>query len=208
MDKTTTNANRQKKEATVASLSEKVAKAHGVVLTNYKGLTHKQMENFKIGLRGLDAEYKVTKNTLLKIAMEKEISNKQKAKSGEEKSNSLSLITFPLSLDQPTGTLFMYGDVISPLKALAKMIKDMQLLSLVTDSSISQQSGPSIKFGIVDGQAMNSDEILKLSALPSRDQLIAQFVGSMKSPLYGIHRALNWNMQKLVLTLSAIRDKK
>lgn len=169
--------NREKKEVTVSELAERVGKAKGLVFTNYQGLTHKQIETLKKAIRPFDAEFSITKNTLLKIALENE---KLKAEEG--------------SLEGPTGTLFLFGDIIEPLKKLAKSIKDFTL--------------PTIKFGILDGQALTAAEVLRLSSLPSREVLLAQLVGGMKSPIYGLHRALNWNLQKLVLTLNAIANSK
>ena len=97
-------------------------------------------------------------------------------------------------LKNATATLFLYGDPVMPLKELAKMIKELNL--------------PSIKFGILDGKQMTSDELLKLSTLPSRETLLTQLVCGLKSPISGLHRALNWNLQKFVMTLKAIENLK
>ena len=93
-----------------------------------------------------------------------------------------------------TATLFLYGDPVMPLKELAKMIKDINL--------------PSIKFGLLEGKEMTPEEIMKLSTLPSRETLLTQLAIGLKSPIFGLHRALNWNLQKLVMTLKAIETKK
>ena len=97
-------------------------------------------------------------------------------------------------LEGPTATIFAYEDVIAPLKELAKTIKALTI--------------PSIKFGILDGQNYNSDQLLKLSILPSKEVLLSQVVFGLKSPIFGLHRALNWNLQKLAMTISEISKKK
>jgi len=97
-------------------------------------------------------------------------------------------------LTAPTAALFAYEDLILPLKQIAKSLKTHGL--------------PTIKFGILDNQALNSEQVLKLASLPSKDVLIAQMISGLKSPLYGLHRALNWNLNKLVLTLKAIEQSK
>ncbi len=170
--------NRQKKEQIVAELSEKVAKAKAMVFTNYQGMTHVQLEQLKKALKNTRAELVVAKNTLLSIALE---NGKWQMK--DEK-----------SLEGPTATLFAYDDVVLPLKELAKIIKTLKL--------------PKIKFGIVDGKLLAENEVVRLSTLPTREVLLAQLVGSLKSPIYGLHRALNWNLQKFVMTLKAIETKK
>ena len=129
----------------------------------------------------LNAELVVAKNTLLKLSLEK-----SNVKSQMSKVDS--------ALQNPTAALFVYDDVIAPLKQIAKTLK---LLGL-----------PTIKFGILDNQALTSDQLLKLAMLPSRAVLLAQVVSGLKSPIFGLHRALSWNFQKLVMTLSAIQQKK
>lgn len=170
------SSNRKKKEAIVAEVSEKVEKAKAMVFTDFSGLTHKQLEEFKKEIKKADAQFAATKNTLLKRALG------DRATGNEDK------------FQQPTGTIFMYDDVVTPLKALAKMIKDF--------------GKPTIKFGLLEGKALTDKEVLKLSTLPSREVLLTQLVTMLMSPVQGLHRSLNWNLQKFVMTLSAIEKQK
>ena len=177
-DKTKISANRQKKAGLITEMNDKVAKAKAMVFTNYTGLTHKQLEGFKKEIRKSDAEFEVTKNTLLKRSL---IENK--LETGEDK-----------NFDQPTGALFLYGDIVTPLKSLAKMMKDLEK--------------PQIKFGMLDGKIMTASQVMKLSILPSKEVLLGQLVGMMNAPIQGLHRALSWNLQKFVMTLKAVEAKK
>ena len=107
----------------------------------------------------------------------------------------LGKISKPLdTLKNATATLFLYGDPVGPLKEIAKAIKEF--------------SRPAIKFGILDGQALTSDQLIKISALPSRETLLTQLVFGLKSPITGLYRALNWNIQKFMMTLKAIEQKR
>ena len=177
MDNKRISPNRVKKEKIVAELAEKVNRSKGMVFTSYQGLTHKQLENLRKAVKALDADFVATKNTLLKLSLEKVSRG----------------VPFD-TLKNATATLFLYADPIMPLKELAKSIKEFNL--------------PSIKFGILDGVALTSEQILKLSTLASRETLLTQLVFSLKSPISGFHRALSWNMQRLVMTLKAIEAKK
>jgi large subunit ribosomal protein L10 len=103
-------ANKQKKIEAVVKLSEKFAKANAVVFTNYGGLTHKQIEELKKAIKPFQAEFVVAKNSLLTIAL----------------SENKMTLSENLSLQGPTGTLFLYGDIVSPLKSLAKTIKELK----------------------------------------------------------------------------------
>ncbi len=96
--------------------------------------------------------------------------------------------------NQPTATLFIYNDIAAPLKELTKIIKELNL--------------PKIKFGIFEGKTITEEQVIKIAALPPLPILRAQLLGQMIAPISGLHRALSWNIQKLVMTLNAIKDKK
>ena len=171
---TKVTANRQKKIEIVAGLNEKIARSKAIIFTNFEKMTHKQLETLKRAIKPIDAEYVVAKNSLILRALEE---NKIKLE-GEN------------PLQGPTGTLLIYGDIASPLKQLAKTIKELGLLN--------------VKLGIMENKFLTGEQILKISTLPSREVLLAQIAAGLKSPISGLHRALNWNLQKLVLTLGAV----
>jgi large subunit ribosomal protein L10 len=170
--------NRQKKEVIVGEVSEKVQKSKGMVFTNYQGLTHKQIETFKKTIKTMEADYVVAKNTLLLRSLsEHKLSDSDKE-----------------HFTQPTGTLFMFNDPVTPLKELTKLIKELKL--------------PTIKFGIIEGNIISATDVEKLSTLPPINVLRAQLLGQMQGPISGLHRALRWNLQSLVMTLNAVKEKK
>lgn len=178
MSDVNTSQNRQKKEKLVAEFLEKVEKSKGMVFTNYQGLTHHQLEALKRASKKSEAEFVATKNTLILRALEK------LNLSEEDKKH----------FNQPTGTMFIYNDIVEPLKNLAKTIKELKL--------------PVIKFGILDGKPISDKQVTQLASLPPLPVLRAQLLGQMNAPISGLHRALNWNLQQLVLTLNAIKEKK
>lgn len=169
---------RARKEGIVGEFTEKVKKAKGMVFTNYQGLTHRQLESLKKAVKKLEADYVVTKNRLLIRALE------SVSLSDEDKKH----------FQKPTATLFIYSDIVEPLKQLAKTIKDFKL--------------PLIKFAILEGKALTEADVTKLATLPSMPVLRAQLLGQMQAPIQGLHRALQWNLQTLVMTLNAIAQKK
>lgn len=91
---------RQQKEETVKNLTEKFQKAKSVVFADYKGLTMKQLSDLRDKLRDQNAEFTITKNSLLKHVMTK------------------------ADFDGPTAALFAYDDQITPIKTLVKALKD------------------------------------------------------------------------------------
>ncbi|MDQ3954754.1 MAG: 50S ribosomal protein L10 [Actinomycetota bacterium] len=59
---------RPEKVQAVEQISERFSKAEGVILTEYRGLTVGEMAELRTALREADADYKVLKNTLARIA--------------------------------------------------------------------------------------------------------------------------------------------
>ena len=178
MSDVNTSKNRQKKEQLVAELVAKVEKSQGIIFANYQGLTHQQLENLKKNLKKAEAEFMAVKNTLLQRALV----GKVDAEATKEHFN------------QPTGALFIYNDIVDPLKELTKTIKEFKM--------------PVIKFGILDGKVVTDQEVTKIASLPPLPVLQAQLLGQMQAPISGLHRALQWNLQSLVMTLKAIETKK
>jgi large subunit ribosomal protein L10 len=93
-----TSKGTQKKIDTVTELTEKVAKAKSIVLADYRGLKHKQLEELRRTLKKLDAQFVVTKNTLLSRAGVKDSTG-------------------------ATAALFSFSDEVAPLKILLKFFK-------------------------------------------------------------------------------------
>jgi ribosomal protein L10 len=67
---------------------------------------------------------------------------------------------------------------------------------------------PVIKFGIIEGKVVTDEQVTKIASLPPLPVLQAQLLGQMKAPISGLHRALQWNLKSLVMTLKAIESKK
>ncbi len=170
--------NKQNQDA-VKALREKVAKAKSIIVTDYSGLKSNDINALRDTIKDSDAEVSVAKNTLLKIALK------------EENVYSTEL---EKHLEGTNAVIFSYKDAVAPLKSLYEFIKKVDL--------------PKIKAAIFDGQFANATQVETISKLPSREQLLAQVVGGMKSPLNGFVRTLNGVQQKFVYALSAIAEKK
>lgn len=177
-DNTKLSNNREKKEALVTEYIARVDRSKALVFANYQGITHQQLETVKKAVKKVDGEFVATKNSLILLAL-KDLNLSEDDKKFFEK---------------PTATLFMYGDIVEPLKVLAKTVKELQL--------------PAVKFGILDGKTISDSQVMKLATLPSIDVLRAQLLGQMLSPVQKLHTALRWNLQSLVMTLNAIAQKK
>ena len=93
----------------------------------------------------------------------------------------------------PTAIAYVHGD---PAKA-AKTIQDF----------IKEKKKSAIRGGKLQRLVLSSAEIEALAALPSREQLIAQVVGAIASPLQGLANVLSGPIRGLVVVLGQVQEK-
>ncbi len=104
---------RPEKRAVVESVKDKLSRAKGVVLTEYRGLNVEQMSDLRRKLRAEGVEYHVLKNTLVKRAAE-EVGMKE----------------LEPYLVGPTALAFGYDDAIAPAKILADFARGVKTFAI------------------------------------------------------------------------------
>jgi large subunit ribosomal protein L10 len=73
----------------------------------------------------------------------------------------------------------------------------------------SQVESFSLKGGLLEGgRVLDEAGVVALSKLPGREQLLAQVVGGISSPLTGLVNVLNNTVQGLVIALNQIAEQK
>jgi len=167
-----------KKIQEVELLTEKIEQAKGIFLTDFTGLTVEEMTDLRARLRKENIMYRVTKNTLMKRALEKA------GHSGKLDSY----------LEGPTGLAFGFEDPVSPAKILKTFAKEKQKLKL--------------KASLIEGQVFGAEETERLAELPSKQELQAQLLAVLNAPATQLVRALTGNMTKLLYALQALKEKK
>jgi len=169
----------QKTTNTIKNLKEKVKKAKSITFVDYLGLNVNNINEFRQQMTDEDSESVIAKNTLLKLALEDEgIDTKE----------------FNQHLKGPTAAVFSYKDPVAYLKPLFEFAKKFEL--------------PKVKFALIEGVFTAADKVEQISELPSKEQLLAQVVGGLKSPLSGLINVIGGNRRKLVTVLSKIADEK
>ena len=98
------------------------------------------------------------------------------------------------TFDGPNLAIFANSDEIAPLKILVTLGKTLNALAL--------------KIGFMNGRVLSAEELNRLALLPSQKELQTKLVGMLASPPTRLVRSLNWNLQKLVLVLEAVKGKK
>ncbi|HET7098842.1 MAG TPA: 50S ribosomal protein L10 [Patescibacteria group bacterium] len=157
----------------VDNLTKELQTATSLTLVNYSGLGVKGQQELKTRLNAVEAHMVVVKNTLLKRAAESAKID-AKALTSEVLSGQTALVI---------GT----GDAVAPIQVLGKFSKEFSL--------------PQFKVGVVNGVFQDTASLSKISTLPSKDVLLAQLLGSLVAPMYGLTGTLNGNLQKLVYIL-------
>lgn len=155
------------KEDAVKALKDEFSGYNGFIFTEYRGMTVAQITELRTELRKNDAQYRVIKNRFAKIAM------KELGKSGAEE-----------QMVGPTAIALAKGDGSNVVaKALYAAIKN--------------GSPMQVKGALIDGELMSADQVEALSKLPTKLELIASLMGTMKAPV-----------QKLAATLLAYVESK
>ena len=169
---------KQQKETILAEVTTQLEEASTIYLTNASGLTVDNANSLRKKFRESDIQYRVVKNTLLRLAMEKV--------GGYEE-----LYEY---LAGPTAVAFS-NEPAAP----ARVMKDF---------SKGPGAGlPALKGAFVDGAVYGSDALESLAALKSKDELIADIIGLLMSPMTNVVGALQAQGGNLVGAIKTIAEK-
>jgi len=173
---------RADKVAVVAEVKEKLEAADGVLLTEYRGLDVPAMAELRHNLTPAGGEYKIYKNTLVKLA-----------------ANELGIELDEL-LTGPTALAFVGTKADGSKGDPAAVAKALKEYSKTNDSLV-------IKGGVLDGKAISPDEIKALADLPSREALFSEFAGAMEHMLGDFAGLLDNKLQEFVGCMEALVEK-
>jgi large subunit ribosomal protein L10 len=166
------------KQAIVAALTEKLQRAGGGVLVDYKGITVAEDTALRSEMRKNNVEYTVVKNTLLRFAVQ---------------NAGLDGLT---SVLEGTTALAISDDPVAPAKVVVSFAKKMNGQKFL------------VKAGFVEGKELDVKGVNALAELPSKEVLVATVLGTMMAPISGLANVLNANIAGLARALQAIADKK
>jgi large subunit ribosomal protein L10 len=142
-----------KKEETVAALQDVVSRSTVAISANYPGLSVAELTVLRRRMREVGVEIRVVKNTLLRRAAEQ-----------AGKPNLVEIVK------GPTALMFGFSDPNEPARVITEYVRTARnSLTLVG--------------AFVDGQTLPAAGIADLATLPSRPQLLSQFMGGLQSPM-------------------------
>jgi len=97
-------------------------------------------------------------------------------------------------LSGPTALAISYDEPTKPAKVIKKFAKE--------------HDKPEVKGILFEGEVLQNDSFDSIASLPSREELLSHFVGTIQSPLSGVVRILNASMSNMVCVLTNLKNSK
>ncbi len=141
------------------------------ISTDFSGMTGSAMTELRRSLRDKGVEFHVVKNRLAYLAADA---------AGRPVVKEI--------LQGPTGLALGFGDPVEPARALAEFLRNTR-------------HPLAVKGGVLGERVLTAQEVSRLAALPSKDQLIAQLLGLLQGPIAGLARVLNAPVSALATVL-------
>lgn len=171
---------RPEKVAVVSEVREKLGGADAVLITEYRGLTVKELASLRSSIRPAGGEYKIYKNTLVRLAA---------AELGLDIADQL---TGPTALAIISSRADGSSGDIAVAKAIVEFAKGQPLL--VT------------KGGILGDQVLDAAAAKALASLPTASEVYSRLAGSLNSGARGLAASVNGVHRSIALVLQACID--
>ncbi len=101
---------------------------------------------------------------------------------------------FAEELQGMNAIVFSYDDQVSAFKELVEFNKETDKVE--------------IKKGLLDDKVLSPAEVVELSKLPSKNELIGMVMARLQGPAFGLVSVLQAGQRNLVYVLKAIQDQK
>lgn len=167
----------ENKQDVVADLKQTLSESQLAVVINYQGLTVAEITDLRRRLRPTGTVCKVTKNTLMRLA----IADDAKWQPMTE------------FLSGSSAFMLVKDDVGGAIKAY----QEFQKASKKTE----------LKGGVMEGRALDEAQIKAIGDLPSKEQLIAQIAGAINAVTTKIAVGINEVPASLGRSIKAISEK-
>lgn len=170
---------RQDKVAVVEEVREKLSSAEAALFTEYRGLTVRDLADLRDSMREAGGEYRIYKNTLVRRAaaeLDLEVADE---------------LVGPTAIafvgTRPDGSP---GDPVVVAKALAAFAKAHPNLI--------------IKGGVLNDAVLSADNVVALSKVAPRDELLARFAGGLAAPMRNLAALMQAVPAKFAYGLQAL----
>ena len=103
----------QAKALVIDELTESLGRSQLTIVTDYRGLGVADLQGFRSSLRPFDAEFRVAKNTLVRIS-----------------ANKVGITGLDPVLEGPTALVMAYGDIVGAAKAVSDFVRTSRVLTV------------------------------------------------------------------------------
>lgn len=165
------------KQAIVAELKQTLSESQLALVIDYQGLTVAEITDLRRRLRPTGTVCKVTKNTLMGIAID-----------GQDNWQPMTEL-----LQGSSAFLLVKDDFTGAIKAY----QDFQKASKKTE----------LRGGVMEGRLLKEDDVKALGDLPSKEQLMAQIAGALNALATKIAVGINEVPASLGRSLKAVSEK-
>lgn len=169
---------RQRKESEVAEFVDGFKGAKATVFADLSSLKVVNASSFRRSAKKESVSVSTAKKTLLRRAL---------------KDAGIDQVDVD-SMKGSVSMLFGTGDEIAPAKILDALRKDNENVRVLG--------------GLLEGKWMTAEQVVALAKLPSKQQLLAQLVGTLNAPISGFVNVLAGNHRALVNVINSIKDAK
>jgi large subunit ribosomal protein L10 len=166
---------KKQKQEIINNLVDKLSRQKAVIFSDYTGLKVSQIQELRRELREKGIDYQVAKKTLIDLALEKAGFKNVRVK----------------ELPGQIALVFGYQDEVLPAKILYNFAKGNESLKILA--------------GLVQGEYLESEAVINLAKLPSREELLAKLVSNVGAPLAGLINTLQGNLRKLIFILKNLK---
>ena len=165
------------KKEIVAELKDSLSEAQLAFVINYEGLSVSEITDLRNRLRPSGATCKITKNTLMNIAI-----------SGDENWQPMEEL-----LSDATAFLFTGEEIGAAVKAYKGFQKDTKKTEL--------------RGGVLEGKALTKEQVEALGDLPTKEELYAKIAGSINALATKLAVGINEIPSGLARGLKAYSEK-
>jgi large subunit ribosomal protein L10 len=167
----------ENKQEIVAELKESLSKAQLALVIDYQGLSVAEITDLRQRLRPKGATCTVTKNTLMRIAVD-----------GDESWEPLT------GLAKGASAFLFVGD---DLGGAIKAYQDFQKATKKTE----------LRGGVMEGKALSEAQVKAIGDLPSKEQLMAQIAGAINGVATKLAVGINQVPSSLARGIKAVSEK-
>ncbi len=161
---------RDKKQSLVDELNTLLSSSKMTVFAHYDGLTVADLQTLRRAAREQGITIKVVKNRLVRVALTQNESLKE-----VDSSSLVGQLLYAVSSE----------DEVAPAQVLANFAKTHAALKLAGAIS-------------AEGKLLLADEVKSLATLPSKNELIAQVLATLASPVNDMMSGLSGNLHALL----------